>query len=303
METVLITGGSGLIGQRLTPMLIEKGYTVTHLSRRPGIKGQVKIYGWDVKNGKIDPEAVSTADHIIHLAGANVGEDRWTSKRKDEIITSRKDSVRLIYQCLHKNGSQLKTFITASGTGYYGAVTSGKIFNENDPPGRDFLAEVCRLWEEAAGPIAAKKVRTVKLRLGVVLSMKGGALKKMSGPIKNYIGSPLGTGKQYVPWVHIEDACRALLHALESKSIQGAYNTAADQHITNAELTKEIARALHKPVIFPRVPGFVLKLFLGEMASMVLEGSKVSNQKLIDTGFTFRFPRLREALEDLVKQV
>lgn len=301
METVLITGGSGLIGQRLTPMLLEKGYNVTHLSRKPGMQGKVKIYGWDVEKGEIDKEAVITADHIIHLAGANIGEGRWTTKRKHEIISSRRDSAKLIYQCLHKSNTKLKTFITGSGVGYYGAITTDKIFTEQDAPAKDFLGEVCRLWEEAAGPIAAMKIRTVRLRFGVVLSMKGGALKAMAGPVKNYFGSALGSGKQWVPWLHIDDACRILIHALENQNMQGAYNAACSQHITNKELTKWIAKALNKPLILPNAPSFVLKLMMGEMACIALEGSRVSNDKLLGAGFSFSHPHLDEAIKDLVR--
>lgn len=302
MKTVLITGGSGLIGQRLTEMLLGKGYNVTHLGRRAGIKDRVKAYAWDIEKGEIDPGAVQTADHIVHLAGANIGEGRWTNKRKRKIISSRTDSAKLIYQHIRKSGKKIDSFISGSAVGYYGAITSEKIFTEQDPAASDFLGEICRLWEEAAGPIAALKIRTVKLRMGVVLSASGGALKKMSGPVKSYIGSPLGTGKQYVPWIHIDDVCGIIIRAIEDESLSGVYNTCAPQHATNAEMTHAIAHALNKPLILPAVPSFVLKMMFGEMSRMILNGSRVSCEKLLKQGYTFRFPGLQDAVNDLLKK-
>jgi uncharacterized protein len=302
METVLITGGSGLIGQRLTPMLLEKGYRVTHLSRRAGSKNGVTVYSWDVDKSYIDEEAVKTADYIIHLAGANIAEERWTSKRKKEIIDSRAVSAGLLYEQLHKHKKKLKAFVSSSAVGYYGMVTTDRIFNENDKPAKDFLGETCRIWEESAGPVAAMRIRTVWTRLGIVLSPDGGALKKMVCPVKYYIGSPLGSGRQYMPWVHIEDACRALIMAMENESMHGAYNIVAEQSVTNAELTRAIAKVLDKPLWAPAVPSFVLRLMFGEMASMILEGSRASNGKLLAAGFTFKFPRLEDALSDLLKK-
>lgn len=299
METVLITGGSGLIGKRLTEMLLAKGYRVTHLSRKAGMKGDVKVYAWDVNKKEIDPEAVRTADHIVHLAGANIGEGRWTKKRKKEIISSRIDTAHMLYEQLRSNDKKPGTFISGSAVGYYGMVTSDHIFTETDPASNDFLGYVCKLWEEATGPIAALKIRTVKLRFGVVLSPHGGALKKMAAPVKGYIGSPLGSGKQYVPWIHLDDVCRAIVLAIENDNMKGAYNVASPQHATNAGLTKAIAKALHKPLILPAVPSFVLKLMFGEMAEMVLKGSRVSCERLVSEGFEFDHPSLDEALNDL----
>lgn len=301
METVLITGGSGMIGRRLTPMLQQKGYRVTHLSRRAGSRNGVIAYAWDVNKGIVDEEAILSADHIVHLAGANIGEGRWTKKRKREIIDSRVKTAGLIYEQLHQHKKKLKTFVSASAVGYYGMVTSDRIFTENDPPAKDFLGETCRVWEASVGPVAAMKVRTVWMRLGVVLSPEGGALKKMMGPVKSYIGSPLGSGKQYVPWVHIEDACRALAAAIENERMQGAYNISAAHHVTNADIVRGIARELKKPLWAPNVPAFLLRIIFGEMAGMVLQGSRVSNEKLLSTGFTFKHAQLEEALHDLLK--
>lgn len=302
METVLITGGSGLIGKRLTEMLHAKGYRVTHLSRRAGMKGNVKVYAWDVNKKQIDPEAVRTADHIVHLAGANIGEGRWTRKLKKEIISSRIDTAHMLYEQLRSLDKKPRTFISGSAVGYYGMVTSDHIFTESDPASNDFLGYVCRLWEESVGPVAALKIRTVKLRFGIVLSPGGGALKKMAAPVKNYMGSPLGSGKQYVPWVHLDDACRAIIQAIENERMKGAYNVAAPQHATNSDLTKAIAKALHKPLLLPPVPSFVLKLLFGNMAEMVLKGSRVSCERLLGEGFEFEHPGLDEALNDLFKK-
>lgn len=301
METVLITGGSGLIGTRLTQMLQGKGYRVTHLSRKGGMNNDVKVFEWNVDKCTIDPEAIPTADHIVHLAGANIGDSRWTRKKKEEILSSRTASAQLIYEQLRKEEKKLNSFISASAVGYYGMITSEHIFTENDPPSNDFLGYVCRQWEEASGPIAAMKVRTVRLRFGVVLARGGGALKKMVAPVRNYIGSPLGSGKQYVPWIHIDDVCRAIIHAIENEKMHGAYNTVAPEHITNAQLMRTIAKVLNKPMFLPAVPSFVLRLMFGEMANIVLKGSRASNEKLVKEGFDFKFPTLEGALRDLLK--
>lgn len=181
-------------------------------------------------------------------------------------------------------------------------LTTDKVFTENDPPARDFLGEICHIWEASVGPVAAMKIRTVWMRMGVVLSPEGGALKRMMGPVKNYVGSPLGSGKQYVPWVHIEDACRAMISAIENESMQGVYNIATAHHVTNAELIRAIAKELGKPLWAPNVPAFLLKLMFGEMAEMVLKGSRVSNDKLVSTGFSFKYPRLQDALHDLLQK-
>ncbi|MCW3161777.1 TIGR01777 family oxidoreductase [Chryseobacterium oryctis] len=299
-EVVLITGANGTIAKELAKM-IGKDYEIRFLTRK---KTQNNQYEWNVKKQIIDESAFVNVSHIIHLAGANISEQRWTEERKKELISSRVDSANLLLTTLKKKNITLKSFITASGVNYYGTETTDKIFNENDKPGNDFLSEVVVLWEKAADEFKLQNLaeRVVKLRTAVVLSEKEGALKKMVPTIKNYIGSPLGSGKQYMPWIHIKDICSIYEFALKNPNIDGAYNATSPQHTTNENFTKEIAQVLRKPLFMPNVPGFILKILFGKLASALLEGSRASSQKIQEAGFTFEFPDLKLALEDLLKK-
>ena len=298
LKTVLITGASGLIGTRLTEILLERGFDVRHLSRSK--KGAtVPTFAWDIEQQKIEQGALDDVDCIIHLAGANVAEKRWTLKRKKEIIDSRVLSTQLLYNQLSKHGHQVKSFISASAIGYYGFEERDKIFTENDRAGSDFLARVTKLWEEEVGKINQLEIPITKLRIGVVLAKGGGALKPIAKSVNWLAGAPLGSGEQYISWVHIEDVCGIVLHLIE-RNLSGAYNVVAPQPVTNKQLTTRIARQLHKPMILPAVPAFVLRLGLGEMADIVLEGSKVSADKIISTGYKYRFADLNSALADLL---
>jgi uncharacterized protein (TIGR01777 family) len=298
-EIVLITGAGGMIARELSKRL-EKDYTVRFLTRK---KQHSNEFEWDVRKGTIDEAALENVSHVIHLAGANISEKRWTAERKEELISSRVDSAQLILKTLRKKKIKLKSFITASGINYYGTKTTDTIFTEKDAPGNDFLSEVVVLWERAADNFKEQNLaeRVVKIRTAVVLSEKDGALKKMIPTIKMGIGSPLGSGKQFMPWVHIKDICSIYEFALKNSNLDGAYNATAPEHITNEDLTKNIAKILRKPLFMPNVPRFVLKLIFGELADALLEGSRASSQKIQDAGFQFEFPRLEMALEDLLK--
>ncbi|WP_347218936.1 TIGR01777 family oxidoreductase [Chryseobacterium sp.] len=298
-EVVLITGANGLIAKDLAKK-ISSEYDVRFLTRK---KRQANEYEWDLKKGTIDEAAFENVSHIIHLAGANISEKRWTAERKKELIASRVDSATLLRNTLRKKEIKLKSFISASGINFYGTLTTEKIYSENDPPGHDFLSEVVVLWECAADHFKEQNLaeRVVKIRTAVVLSEKEGALKKMLPPIQYGIGSPLGNGKQYMPWIHIEDICSIYELAIKNTSIHGAYNAVSPQHATNSELTKTIAEVLKKPLFMPNVPAFVLKMLFGELASAILEGSRASSQKIQNTGFQFKFPDLKNALKDLLK--
>ncbi|MGU3375565.1 TIGR01777 family oxidoreductase [Chryseobacterium sp. M5A1_1a] len=298
-EIVLITGASGMIARELVKKLGNE-YDIRLLTRK---KKRNNEYEWDLKKGTIDESALENVSHIIHLAGANISEKRWTSERKKELISSRIDSAGLLLNTLKKKNIRLKSFISASGINYYGTETTEKIYTEYDPAGNDFLSEVVVLWEKAADQFKEQNIaeRVVKIRTAVVLSENDGALKKMVPPIKSYIGSPLGNGKQYMPWIHIEDICSIYEFALKNTNITGAYNAVSPQHATNADLTKKIAEVLNKPLFMPPVPGFILKLMFGELATAILEGSRASSQKIQDSGFHFKFPDLRDSLTDLLK--
>lgn len=299
-EIVLITGAGGMIARELSKKL-EKEYTVRFLTRK---KKHDHDFEWDIKNGTIDESAFDDVSHIIHLAGANISEKRWTDERKKELISSRIDSAGLLLKTLRKKNIKLKSFISASGINYYGTVTTHKIYSEEDPPGNDFLSEVVVLWERAADDFKEQNLaeRVVKIRTAVVLSKEDGALKKMLPTIQYGIGSALGSGKQYMPWIHIDDICSIYEAALKNTNIDGAYNAVSPQHTTNENLTKKIAEVLKKPLFMPNVPSFVLKLLFGELSDALLEGSRASAQKIMDTGFQFKFPDLKGALEDLLKK-
>ena len=299
-ETVLITGGTGLIGRQLANQLRAKGYRVTLLSRTPKAHAEFTTYGWNHDTGFIDVQAITEADYIFHLAGANLGEKRWTPKRQQEIVDSRVKSGELLYHALKTEKHHVKAFISASAIGYYGAQTTETSFTETDAPATDFLGETCQKWEQVGTQIATLGIRTVLLRTGVVLAPNEGALARLRIPVALGFGSALGSGNQYVPWIHHDDICGMYIEALEDATMHGAYNAVAPTHTTNYELTKTLANVLHKPFWFPRVPAFALRLLLGDMAAMLLEGSRVSCQKISDAGYHFQFPALEEALNTLL---
>lgn len=295
---ILITGASGLVGSRLTEMLLEKGHQVSHLGRSKRV-GSVASFVWDVENKSIDLQALDGVDTIINLAGAGVADKRWTAQRKKEILDSRIDSTRLLFETLKKQNHSVKTFVSASAIGYYGLGLHDDVFNEESNAGNDFLASVTKQWEEETDRIASLGVRVVKLRIGIVLSDKGGALVEMAKPIRLGVGSPLGTGKQYLSWIHIDDLCAMFIKAIEDEKLQGAYN-ATTAWLANADFTKAIAHVLKKPLWLPPVPGFIMKIILGEMANLVVNGSKVSSEKIKKAGFQFKYAGLDGALKDLL---
>jgi uncharacterized protein (TIGR01777 family) len=297
MTSILITGGTGLIGKHLCNVLRSKGYKILILSRNK--TNNPNTYYWNISENYIDPKAIQKADYVIHLAGAGIADKRWTKKIKKELIDSRVKSANLLFSKIKTLNPNLKAFISASGIGYYGTITSEKIFKETDASGNDFLATVCKVWEEASNQFNSLNIRTVILRTGVVFSKKGGAFEKMSQPIKLGFGSPIGTGNQYIPWIHIDDLCNMYVEAIENNELNGIYNAVASDYVTNEFLTKSIATILDKKAWLPNVPSFMLKLIFGEMAVILLEGSRVSAEKIKSTGFKFKYPFLLEALKDL----
>jgi uncharacterized protein (TIGR01777 family) len=301
-QKVLITGGTGLVGKRLTEFLLNEGYQVSYLSRNKEPIDRVKVYVWDVENGHMESGAIEEADYIIHLAGAGVADKRWNKSRKQEILESRTKSADLLFKKLQQSTHHVKAVLAASAIGYYGYDTGEELITEESPAGDDFLADVCQQWEFSVGQIRQIGIRTVSFRIGIVLSPHGGALAKLMQTINVGAGAPLGTGKQYFSWIHIDDVCRAFIHAMHNNQIEGVYNLTAPNPVTNEELTKESAAVLNKPLLLPNVPAFALKLGMGEMANAVLGGSKVSSKKLLATGLSFQFPELRPALEDLLKE-
>ncbi|RIV22594.1 TIGR01777 family protein [Fibrisoma montanum] len=301
-QTVLITGGTGTIGRRLTQLLIQEGYQVSLLSRSVKPIPNVKVYQWDVKKGHLDPQAIMTADHIIHLAGAGIADERWTDARKDEILGSRVMSTTLLAQALAKNAHHVTSFIASSAIGYYGGDTGDRPMTETSPAGTDFLAQVTRAWERSEDQVAALGIRTVKMRTGVVLTMEGGALPKLAQPIRLGAGAPIGSGQQYISWIHLDDLCRMYIQAMKDESWQGVYNAVAPGPVTNEALTKQIAQVLNRPLLLPNIPNFVIRMMFGELAITVIGGSYVLNKRIKeDTTFQYRFGDLKHALQDLLK--
>jgi len=299
-ESVLISGGRGLIGSNLSALLLEKGFRVSHLSRKENRGGKIPAFRWDPANNYIDPEALRNTDYIIHLAGANIGEGRWTKRRKKEIIESRVNTAELLLRSVKENKIKPKAFISASATGYYGSATTDKIYNETDPPGTDFLAETCRKWEKAAGKFSNEGIRTVIVRTGVVFEKHDGALRRFLAAAKLYVFPVLGSGKQWLPWVHIDDLCRIYLKAVEDDSMSGAFNAVAPSFVNNRELMKILAGVRKKPFFHPPVPAFVLKTVMGESSVVALSGNRASSLKLIEKGFRFNYPDTAEALREAI---
>ena len=298
MNNILITGASGLIGTRLTEMLLLKGHQVSHLGRSKK-SGSIKSFTWNVDLQQMDENALQGIDTIIHLAGAGVADKRWTEKRKQEILESRTRSTQLLFYALKKGNHQVTTFVSASAIGYYG-FESNEELTEKSLAGNDFLANVTRHWEEEVGKIESLNIRVAKIRIGIVLSEKGGALKEMMLPVKFFVGAPLGSGNQYLSWIHIDDLCSMFCKAVEDKNMRGAYNGVGTHPVTNRALTRAIAKVLGRPMFLAPIPNFIMKVIIGEMADIVLGGSKVSSSKIQQAGFSFQFDTLDKALRDLL---
>lgn len=297
---ILITGGSGLVGQQLTNKLLEQGYKVGWLTRSAKEIEKVDTYMWDIDKGEIDTNAVASADYIIHLAGEGIADKRWNKNQKAKILNSRVESARLLKQAIEDTGHKPKAFICASGIGYYGYDNGGVWLKENSRFGDDFVAKVVKEWESAVDEIGNLGIRTVKLRTGIVLSEKGGALSKMIPPVKWGVGAPLGSGHQYMSWIHIDDMCDVYIKAIQNNEMSGDYNAVSTHPVTNDEFSRTLAKVLRKPYFMPAVPAFVLKLMLGEMASLVLGSGRVSSEKLVAVGFQFNHTDLHEAMSDLL---
>jgi len=296
MRRVVITGGTGLVGMHLSALLEKEKYEVVHLSRSRKPGERIKSYRWEPENGYCDKDAFNEEDTVIHLAGANIGEKRWTARRKRVIIDSRTETARLIYDASVASGNKPDAFITASGKDFYGSGISEKIFGETDLPGTDFMAETCRLWEAAADPFEEAGVRVVKIRTALVLAPRGSAISKLMAPARAGLVIRLGPGRQYFPWIHIDDLCNVYLRAVSDNTMSGPYNASAPDHITFDMLMSVIARQKHLPVFLPHVPQWLLHLIFGEMSVVLTSGSRVSPDRLIRSGFEFRYPDIEQAL-------
>lgn len=299
-ETVLITGGTGMIGQRLTQLLLAKGYQVAYLSREQQSIPNVKIYRWNIEKKFLEEGALREVDYIVHLAGAGIADQRWSSKRKQEIIKSRTQSIELIARRLQERPYNVKACVSASGIGFYGADTGDTRVSEQSVSGSDFVAHVTKHWEKSVELIDTMGIRTVKLRTGIVLSTEGGALPKMALPVQWGVGAPLASGKQWISWIHIDDLCRLYIEAMENPQWHGIYNAVASTPVTNETFTRQVAEVLHRPLWLPNIPSVVLKTLFGEMSSLVIGGNYVINQRIkAETNFIFQFNDLKIALLNL----
>jgi len=300
-QNILITGGSGLVGRSLTGLLLKEGHKVSWLSRSGKSVENVSGYQWDVNKGTIDNKALEWADTVIHLAGEGVANGRWTNAQKKRILDSRIESTKLLCNAIQEVGpNKPNTFVSASAIGFYGMDNGERLLIEEDDPGSDFLAEVTSKWEQTVDEIEKLSIAVTKVRIGVVLSSNGGALEKMSLPIRWGAGAALGSGKQYMSWIHIDDLCSLICYLME-KDLTGTYNAVSPNPATNKEMTKSIATLLKRPFFLPNIPAFILKLTLGEMADMLLGSGKVSSIKIEKAGFQFRFPTLELAFKNLLR--
>jgi len=297
-EKILITGGNGLVANELAQLLTVHNFEVCMLSRT-NKNNKYKTYLWDVNKQTIDINAFENLSYIFHLAGAGVADKRWTESRKKEILDSRINSTKLIFKTVKDNNISLKGFFAASAVGYYGFGCNEDVLTENSPNGTDFLAQVCKSWEHESLKFSVIGVRTNIFRIGIVLSNKGAALEKMVPIFKLGLGVPIGTGKQFMPWIHINDLCNMFLWSIINPISNGIYNASSNFPVSNLEFSKCLANVLNKPFFLPNVPEFVLKIAMGEMSLMVTTGMKVSSEKIIVEGFEFKYPFLKDALNDL----
>lgn len=298
-KKILITGASGLVGTALKKQLLSRGYEVNTLSRKSS--EDAHSFTWDVYRGTIDASCIAGVDAVVHLAGEAVADKKWTPERKKQIIDSRVKSTELLFNTIKSAAShQIRCFVSSSAVGYYGDC-GDEILTEESPNGYGFLAECCKLWEDAVDEGKKLSLRIVKLRTGIVLSTEGGALPQLAQPVKLFAGAALDSGKQWTPWLHIDDMIEMYIEAIENPKMEGNYNACAPFPVTNKALTKALAKQLHRPVWPIHVPKAALKLLLGERTEAVLMSSNTSAQKILDAGFKFRFTHLDEALKALYR--
>lgn len=305
MKRIIITGATGLIGKKLSEKLSLAGNQIVIFSRDAAkaktiLKKNYEYVDWDYNHPEKWIDKISESDAVIHLAGINLFAKRWNEKFKKEIIISRRDTTKALTNAIKKSSRKPKVFISASGVGYYGDG-GNNILSEDSPAGKDFLAEVCKVWEKEATEVESVGVRRVSLRTGIVLSPEDGALKRMLLPFKLFIGGPLGNGNQWFPWIHIDDIIGVYVHALDNENLSGAVNAASPKICTMNEFAKTLGKILNRPSFF-KVPKFALKLAIGEAADVVVVGQRVSVNKLLIAGYKFKFENLEEALRDLLKK-
>jgi uncharacterized protein len=306
MDTAIITGGTGLIGRALSKFLESRGIQVIILSRNPkkysSISPGINYAAWNPEKQTINEEAIKISKYIIHLAGAGVADEPWTENRKKEILESRTLGSSLIVKALNSIPNQIVSVVSASAIGWYGENISGKSV-ESDPPASGFLGETCRAWESSIQPVRVQNKRLVILRTGIVLSNDGGAFPKFAKPIRYGIAGILGTGKQMISWIHIEDVCRIYMEAMLNASWSGVYNAVTPNPVNNKTFTVELAKQMKGSFFIQvAVPNFMLRILLGDRSVEVLKSSNISANKLNEQGFQFIYPTIDAAFRDLSHQ-
>ncbi len=297
-KTILITGGSGMLAEYFSDKYIAD-YNFRFLTRK--VKRQ-NDFLWDINRQYIDPKAFEGVDVVLHLAGSPLTDKRWTENRKQLILSSRVDSTDLLLSEVKRQNITLEAFISASAVGFYGSSTTENIYTETDEKGNDFLSDICVQWEKSAKEfeITSHAKRVAIARIGIILAPDAGALNEIKKPFKFRLGSSIGDGEQYVPWIHISDMCRILNFMVTNPSINGVYNSVAPQHTNYQNFSTLIGRTMKRPIWLPNIPSFILRIVLGEMSTIIVNGSRVSAGKLVDNGFKFEFKDLNGALKNLL---
>ncbi|WP_293300296.1 TIGR01777 family oxidoreductase [Pedobacter sp. UBA4863] len=300
-KNILVAGATGLIGKQLISKLVAQGYQVSILARKPISQKDVKVFIWDVYQQTIDNDALNGVDTIINLTGEGISDKPWTPKRKQQIIDSRTKAAGLIFKAIKETNANVENYISASAVGIYGD-RGDEILEEESKPGTGFMADCCLAWEKATDQAIALGIRTVKIRIGIVLSEKGGALTSMEKPINYFAGAALGSGQQWMPWIHIDDLVNIFIHSLKDKTMFDAYNATAPSPVTNKTFTKTLGKVLHKPIWPFNIPKFVLKAILGERSILPLISTNTSAQKILHTGFKFTYLNLEDALRAIYER-
>jgi hypothetical protein len=299
---VVISGGTGMIGKRLARNLLSHNHQVVILSRSKGGNTAAPVAGmvyskWDPANHEVDQKVIENADAIVNLAGDSINQ-RWTKSNKKTILNSRLDSTTTLVEAVKIADNKPTVFVSASAIGYY--PDSNELKSEDDAPGDNFLSTTCVAWEEATEGLDDLDIRKVIFRIGMVLAREGGALSAIKKPVKYGVGAPLGSGKQFQSFIHLDDLANMIAHSLSESTVDGVYNAVAPEPTTNDEMTATIAQMMNRPYFLPRVPAFLLKLALGEMAAVVLTSNKVSAKKVTSTGFSHAYTDIRSALDNLL---
>ena len=302
---IVVAGGSGFIGKVLVRRLLDLNHQVVVLSRRIDVfkntpSANLKVEWWDAKTLGGWASQVEGADAVVNFTGAGIADKRWTKKRKIELRDSRLDSTRILVSAIKRSQIKPKVLVNASAVGYYGSVKSGDVTEESSQ-GKSFLADLCGAWENEAKKAEAESVRVVLVRIGIVLEKEGGALQKFIPPFQFFVGGPLGSGKQYFPWVHRDDVIGAILYSLENPSMSGPVNATAPNVLTMKEFCSALGRAMGRPS-WAYAPTFALKILLGEMAQMLVTGQKALPRRLLVSGYRFRFENADEALRSILKK-